>query len=377
MRIKHLELKNYRNYFDISLEFEEKTIIFTGNNGQGKTNILESIYYLSSGRSHKSMAQDELLNWESDFFLIRAILEDAQEDRLIEIQARKDNGLKIKIDGVLLKKKSSFTSLVDTVIFSPEDLVIVKGAPANRRNFIDDIIEKTDASFADLRYKYQKILAQRNRLLKSACDISVLKKNRTFDVWNENMINTGIKIMQKRLETLDVLREKFSANMDKFFEGAKTELQYLFSWQKEQRSDFPDDLQETYRESLCKSLSKDIILKNTAIGPHRDDIILLLNGRPIKNFGSQGQQRAASISLKLSELSILKEKNKKMPILLLDDALSELDENRKRFLLELINEKAQTFITAANVHYIDALDGIKKQLFFIKDNQITHGDTFI
>ena len=374
MRIKHLELKNYRNYFDVSLDFTEKTIIFTGNNGQGKTNILESIYYLSSGRSHKSTAQNEILNWESDYFLIRAVLEDKEDDRLIEIQARKDNDIKIKIDGVLLKKKSAFTSLVDTVIFSPEDLVLVKGPPANRRNFMDDMIEKTDRSFAELRYKYQKIIAQRNSMLKSAFDAAALRKNRTFDIWNENIIKTGLQIIQRRLEMLDILQKKCAVHMDMFFKGAQTEMHYLFSWQKDQDSvSFSNDLEKAYRESLSKSLSREIILKNTLIGPHRDDILLFFNGRQIKNYGSQGQQRAASISLKLAELAILEEKNKRLPILLLDDALSELDESRKQFLLALISDKAQTFITAANVKYIGALDGIEKQCFLIKDNHVYHG----
>jgi DNA replication and repair protein RecF len=298
------------------------------------------------------------------------------DERLIEIQANKENDIKIKIDGLLLKKKSSFTSLVDTVIFSPEDLVIVKGPPAGRRDFIDDLIEKTDRSFAQLRYKYQKILAQRNSLLKSASDVSSLKKNHTFDVWNENIADTGIKIIQKRLHMLKILKERFSENMERLFEGTNTDIEYRLSWQKEENNLFsPDELGSVYRENLLKNISKDLILKSTAIGPHRDDMIVFFNSRQIKSYGSQGQQRAASISLKLCELSILKEKNKRMPILLLDDALSELDENRKRFLLELINKKAQTFITAANVNYIKALDGIKKQLFFIKDNNIYEGKT--
>jgi DNA replication and repair protein RecF len=368
MRLSRLELKNYRNYTDVSLDFEEETTIFTGNNGQGKTNLLESIYYLSSGRSHKHASQNELARWGSDFFLIRAYLKDGGSDRLVEIQSRKEGDLKVKVDGVLFKNKSAFTSLLDTVVFSPEDLSIIKGSPSLRRDFLDEAIEKADSTFSDTRSRYQKVLAQRNSLIKRTTEPSHLKRSRIFEVWNENMVETGIKIIVKRKKMLQRLEKRYQENMKMFFEGSDNRLRYMLSWKEDASS--LEELESKYRQNLFKNLEKDLILKSTSIGPHRDDICIMFEGRPIREYGSQGQQRSSAISLKLSELHVLKELKERMPVLLLDDALSELDEKRKDLLLGLIGGKAQTFITTANISYLKGLEGISSKLFLIKDNEV-------
>jgi len=413
MFLKHLELKNFRNYTDISLDLSFGLILFLGGNGAGKTNLLESVYYLSNGKSHRSANQNDLINHGSEYCVIRGIIESEGEDRLIEIQINNDNSVKIKLNKVFIKNKSGFTSKLATVIFSPDDLRIIKSSPFYRRNYLDDILEKIDKDFTGLRLKYQKILNQRNTLIKSIYGANISGSNGTLEIWDEKLVETGALIIKKRLDLLNLVKKRFESYMNYFFKNMQPELVYVLSWEKLNSNsgvflnDSPDGknfsenfpnsflqkeavklsgdnpeqtisdvvdfnlIKKSFEEKLIHYFKKDCILKTTTVGPHRDDFAIFLNERDIRNFGSQGQQRIAAICLKLAELDIFAKNIDEKPMLLLDDVLSELDLERKHLLLKLIGSSFQTFISAANFNYLKDMDLKYCEKFLVKDNNIT------
>lgn len=392
MYLEKLELRNYRNYEHVSLEFGTDSVLILGDNGQGKTNLLESIYFLSTGKSHRTQDHSELINWNADYSILRAVI---KGPHLLEIELRKDAGIKIRIDKTYRKRKKDFVFLLPAVIFSPDDLKIVKESPSNRRDFLDEVLEKVDPLYSYIKSRYQKVLLQRKSLLKSLGDISQLKNPRissTFETWNERLVNYGVKIIEKRVSLIRMIRDKFREYVSYFFGIEKSDIIYLLSWEREAGLDyqgenyynFPADggfedgsfgnftsnsssgsryeldkeikeIKERYFSRLEENLYKDLMFKTTSIGPHRDDFVILLGGRDLRIFGSQGQQRIATLSLKLCEVFLVEEKTSRTPVLLLDDVLSELDLERKKLLMEIVGHKFQTFVTTANINSIEGL----------------------
>lgn len=382
MYLKKLELKNYRNYGSVSLNFDKNTVLILGDNGNGKTNLLESIYYLSTGRSHRTFSQDEIIKWGSDCSIIRALVSSDKsdvKDCLIEIEIRRENGIRIRVDEIYCSKKSDFVSILPSIIFSPDDLRIVKSGPLERRNFLDSILERIDKQYSGQRLQYNKILTQRNSLIKSICGESKDVAGSTLEVWNENMVKYGAGLIKKRYKLLRDFREEYMSYMNSFFKGADADLFYVFSWDRQdntydtagRENDYAEcDFENIFKSKLKQSLKKDLIYKKTTIGPHRDDFVILLNGKNVRSFGSQGQQRVASISLKLCELGVLRKRFKADPVFLLDDIFSELDIERKKKLVKIIGSSLQTFVTATNISYFNKLDLEFGNKFLIKDNRI-------
>ncbi len=389
MYLKKLELKNYRNYTHVNLNFDKNTVLILGNNGNGKTNLLESIYYLSTGRSHRTYSQDEIINWGSDYSKVKALVGSEKEDepdRFIEIELQKGNDIKIKVDKISRRKKSDFISILPSVIFSPDDLKIVKSGPMDRRNFLDSILEKIDPLYYRQRLQYQKILTQRSSLIKSFNIKTDAGSNSTLDVWDDNIVKYGADIIKKRYDLLAEFAALFKNYISSFFKGVKVDINYIFSWDRgygpDDLADYkdkkdpvmenlgPDDIRTIFHRELKRSLEKDLLYKTTMVGPHRDDFMILLDGRNIRFFGSQGQQRIAAISLRLCELDILRKKIKKDPVLLLDDVFSELDIERKKILVKAVSDKFQTFVTTTNISYLDKLDLEFGSKFLVKDNRI-------
>ncbi|TET15161.1 MAG: DNA replication/repair protein RecF [Actinobacteria bacterium] len=387
--LKKLELKNYRNYSYVNLNFDKNTILILGNNGNGKTNLLESIYYLSTGRSHRTYSQDEIIKWGSDYSIIKALIGSEKNngiDHLIEIELRKENNIKIRVDKIYQRKKSDFISMLPSVIFSPDDLKIVKSGPSDRRNFLDSILEKLDWKYYRQRLQYQKILVQRSSLIKSISGRAGAASNSTLEVWNDNIVRYGTDIIEKRYRLLAEFRDEFRSYVNSFFKGVEVDLFYVFSWDRGDNLDeytdyfnaksykkenfIENNLKDIFYRKLIESLQKDLLYKTTTVGPHRDDFIILLNGKNIRSFGSQGQQRVASISLKLCELDILRKRIKKDPILLLDDVFSELDIERRKLLVKAVSDRFQTFVTTTNISYLDKLDLEFGNKLLIKDNKI-------
>jgi len=388
MYLNNLELLNFRNYKSVKLNFKNSTILIVGDNGQGKTNLLESIHYISSGKSHRTNDQDDLINWDSDYTILRASLGKSIEDtavsskQLIEIELRKKNNIKIRIDGVYYRKKSDFASIIPSVIFSPDDLRLIKAGPSSRRDFLDDILEKLQNKYAAQRLHYQKILNQRNSLLKSMISGEQTNGNSTMEAWDETLVHYGSEIIEKRRSLLVSVREKFIKYMNYFFDGIQADIFYIFSWDRSIQGasinlDNPINLQsgtikDIFNTKLKQGFKKDLLLKTTLVGPHRDDLLITINGKDLRSFGSQGQQRIASICLKFCEIHILEEELRTEPILLLDDVLSELDNDRRSKLIEIIKNKFQTFVTTTNISFLDKLDVDFENRFLVKNNKITY-----
>ncbi len=399
MYLENLKIKNFRNYEDQDLDFDKNTILIIGDNGKGKTNLLESIYYISAGKSHRTNKPEELIKWDDDFTVIRATVSDRSvagvpvsekhSKHLVEVQLGKNNSIKIKVDRVFHRKKSDFVSILPSVIFSPDDLRILKGGPSNRRNFLDGVIEKVQKNYQGLCIKYQKVLNQRNSLLKTIVDVDRASINPTLETWDENLVRYGSEIIHSRFQLLSGMQNMFSMLIRRFFPEVIARIFYIYSWERKNFGTNSNDLQaiesaeakntgdqdldhirKRFSQILRDNLANDLNYRSTMNGPHRDDFMVVFNGRDIKSFGSQGQQRVAAICLRLCELEILKEWLDKKPVLLLDDVLSELDAERAKLLLEIIDKKHQTFITTASPDIFSKADTGSIEKYKIENNKV-------
>lgn len=403
MYLEELQLKNFRNYSDVNLKFDRTAALFFGDNAQGKTNLLESIRYISSGKSHRVTNQDDLIGWGCEFALIRAQV----NGHLIELELRPGNILKIKVDKAYCRKKTDFISILPSVIFTPEDLKIIKDGPSNRRDLLDNILESIYPDYNSLKVQYQKILNQRNSLIKSISGTefsrgSISKEeinNPTLSAWDENLAKYGSEIMKKRHGLVSRIGPDFSRLMMEFFPEIEAGIFYIYSWNRKSaelvysETDMPDafpdlslccgkspqavpsveEIKQCFLSMLKQNLKKELSYRTTITGPHRDDFVILLNGKDIRSFGSQGQQRISAISLRLCEIEVIRESLKKDPVLLLDDILSELDFTREKIVLNLIKDKYQTFITTSNINYVSHIKEIEKdkiQELIVKDNNV-------
>lgn len=347
MVIQSLELSNFRNYSSLSIEFDKGTNILYGDNAQGKTNILEAIFLSATTKSHKSSKDKDIINFKEEEAHIRTCLEKEGIETKVDMHLRKSKTKGIAIDGVKIKKAAELLGILNVIFFSPEDLSIIKNGPGERRRFIDMELCQLDHFYLYNLNHYNKIVNQRNRLLKDLYLNPSLKE--TLNIWDMQLVSYGSKIIERRLGFVNQLNEIIS-EIHKGLSGNKEYLHIRYE---------PDVTIEEYENKILMSQEKDIKLKMTTVGPHRDDFSFLVtvideNGEKkeeaidIRKFGSQGQQRTAALSLKLSEIELVKKITKDTPVLLLDDVLSELDSNRQNYLLNSIGD-IQTIITCTGL----------------------------
>ena len=336
MIIKFLELDDYRNYEKLSIKFDKGINILYGDNAQGKTNILEAIYYLSTTRSHRGNKDREIIRFGCSESHIRALFNKNDVEYQIDIHLRKEKSKGIAVNGVKLKKAAELLGIANIIIFSPEDLSIIKNGPSERRNFVDSELCQLDKIYLYNLTNYNKIVNQRNNLLK---DIIIHPELRdTLEVWDTQLINIGNKIIERRKLFTDQLNE-IIVDIHKNISGGNEELKIIYD---------PNIDIEGFEEKLKRRRENDIRYKMTSVGPHRDDFIFKINDVDIKKYGSQGQQRTAALSLKLAEIKLVERLSGSMPILLLDDVLSELDSNRQNYLLNSIKD-IQTIVTCTGL----------------------------
>ncbi len=336
MIIKSLELADFRNYDNLHIDFSEGTNILYGDNAQGKTNILEAIYLSATTKSHKGSKDKDIVNFNKEEAHIRTCLEKDGIDVRIDMHLRKNKTKGIAIDGQKIKKASELLGILNVVFFSPEDLSIIKNGPAERRRFVDMELCQLDQFYLYNLNHYNKIVNQRNKLLKDMYLNPSLRE--TLNIWDSQLVSYGSKIIERRQLFVEQLNE-IIYDIHKKLSGGKEELTIKYE---------PDILIEDYEKALFSSQDKDVKLKQTTVGPHRDDFSFMVGDIDIRKFGSQGQQRTAALSLKLSEIELVKKMTKDNPILLLDDVLSELDSNRQNYLLSTIGE-IQTIITCTGL----------------------------
>ncbi len=336
MIIQSLELENFRNYGTLSVHFDSGTNILYGDNAQGKTNILEAVYLSATTKSHKGSKDKDLINFGSEEAHIRTyVMKDGLENR-VDMHLRKNKSKGIAINGQKIKKAADLLGLLNVVFFSPEDLSIIKNGPSERRRFVDMELCQLDSVYLHNLNHYNKIVNQRNRLLKDLYANPGLKD--TLFLWDSQLAAFGQKIIERRNTFISQLNE-IIYGLHLKLTGGKEELQIVYE---------PDVLALDFEEKLQKCQERDIRLKQTSIGPHRDDFSFAVGTVDIRKFGSQGQQRTAALSLKLAEIELVKKMTKDVPLLLLDDVLSELDSNRQNYLLNSIGE-LQTIITCTGL----------------------------
>ncbi len=336
MIIKSLELADYRNYKSLKLEFDRGTNILYGDNAQGKTNILESIFLAATTKSHKGSKDKEIINFEKEEAHIRTYLEKEGVETRVDMHLRKSGSKGIAVDGQKLKRAADLLGLCNVVFFSPEDLGIIKNGPSERRRFVDIELCQLESFYLYNLNHYNKIVNQRNKLLKDMYMNPDLKE--TLSIWDMQLVSFGSKIIERRKLFVDQLNE-ILYDIHKKLSGGKEEIKVIYE---------PDVLIEDFEKKLNYSQDKDIKLKMTSVGPHRDDFSFVIGNIDIRKYGSQGQQRTAALSLKLSEIELVKKIAKDTPVLLLDDVLSELDSNRQNYLLNSIGE-IQTIITCTGL----------------------------
>lgn len=336
MIIKSLELENFRNYGALAINFDSRTNILYGDNAQGKTNILEAVYLSATTKSHKGSKDKDIVNFAADESHIRTyVVKDGLEHR-VDMHLRKNKSKGIAINGQKIKKAADLLGLLKVVFFSPEDLSIIKNGPSERRRFVDMELCQLDSLYLHDLNNYTKIVNQRNKLLKELYFNPELKD--TLFVWDSQLVSYGSKVIERRTAFVEQLNEIIYGIHAKL-SGGKEELKIVYE---------PDVCLEDFEKKLESSRERDIKSKQTCIGPHRDDFSFMIKGVDIRKFGSQGQQRTAALSLKLSEIELVKKLSKDTPLLLLDDVLSELDSSRQNYLLNSIGN-IQTIITCTGL----------------------------
>ena len=361
MKINKIYAVNFRNYGACNLDFSSMINVFYGQNAQGKTNILEAIFYSAFGMSHRTFTEEDLLKLGCKEMAVGVEYDSfsgLHEIKIKKFQQLGRNKKEIFLDGAKVKPKEHYGSL-NAVMFSPEDLQLVKGEPSLRRRFFDMQIAQTDPIYYDLLVKYNRVVQQRNKLLKEIRDNE--GSSAQLQPWNKEFIALATAIAKKRqlaLEKLKVIAGEIYASItgNKEILTIKYELKANNGELLYPENDF-EDWEIFYTQKLAERERIDILRGNTGIGPHRDDIVLLLNEMSLKSFGSQGQQRSGALALKLSQLEYVRREIGEFPILLLDDVMSELDNSRRAQLLMFIDGKVQTFITVNDRELIPELAG--------------------
>ena len=353
MKLTNLQLQNFRNYESVQLEFTDGVHVFIGENAQGKTNLMESIYALAMTKSHRTTNDKELIGWNKEFATIKGTVEKTATKTNLELQFSK-KGKIAKVNYLEQKRLSSYLGNLNVILFAPENLTLVKGSPQNRRKFVDMELGQMSSLYLYDLVEYNRVLKQRNTYLKQ---LAIKKKqpDEYLEVLSEMLSELASKIVfyrldfMKQLEALAIpIHDQLSLGREKFSVSYQATIPL-------EDGLTPSQMKEIYIDQFKKNQTREADQATTLIGPHRDDLIFYLNEISVQTYGSQGQQRSTVLSLKLAEIELMKLSTGEYPLLLLDDVLSELDDDRQTHLIKAIENKVQTFITTTS------LDGIKQQ----------------
>ena len=360
MIIKSLDLLNFRNYESLHLELSEGTNIFYGDNAQGKTNILESLYMISTTKSHRGVKDRDLIRFGQEEAHIRTVLIKNDLDYQVDMHLKKSKSKGVAINRQKIRRASELIGLLHIVFFSPEDLSIVKDGPAQRRRFMDMELCQLDKSYLHDLSQYNKAVEQRNKLLKDVWQFPQLAD--TLDVWDDQLATYGSRIITRRKEFIEELAQIVGSIHEKLSGGRE---RLVISYE-------PNSTAEELASDLRKSREKDKMTKNTNAGPHRDDFSFVGNDIDLRRFGSQGQQRTCALSLKLSEIELVTRLIGEKPVLMLDDVLSELDSRRQNYLMNTIGG-IQTLITCTGLdEFVNNRFEID-QVYHIENGQVAGG----
>lgn len=371
MRIDEISLQNYRNYEKINLKFNKNINIIIGDNAKGKTNILESIYFLSITKSYRTNEDINLINHGKNFFKIKGKIHDQRLVKKLEIDF--SNKKKIFLNGKEVKKLSNYIGIFNVIMISPEDIEVIKGSPQIRRNLINIELSQISKEYIEIYNEYNKLLKMRNDYLK-ILQTNSIADFRYLDIITDKLVERAIFIYQSRKKIIDFINDKITDIYNNIISIDGLKIKYV------PNIDLVDYDSETLRKKIkhtfYKNKQKEITLGMTVYGPHRDDFEFCIENNNIKYFGSQGQQKIAVIAFKLAFLQLLEEQLGKTPVLLLDDVFSELDKKRKNKLIEYINDAGQVIITTNDIRDINKKKIKSSKIFEIKDKKIVEkGDS--
>lgn len=359
MFIKKLMLINYRNYKELNVDFGKHVNVFMGDNAQGKTNILEAIYYCGFAKSHRTSRDKELINWNGDGAYISLSVGKERLDKKIDINILKNGKKAIKVNSIKINKIGELFGNFNVVMFSPEDLKIIKDSPGIRRKFIDMELCQLNKKYYYNLVQYNKVLNERNIVLKNR-NLS----DEMLDIYDLQLAAYGEYIIKQRIDYINKLNF-YGVKIHKDITLGKEDIEFKYQSTIKKL----DDIQNNFYELLRKNRKRDIEKGISTIGPHRDDFSIFINKIETKNYGSQGQQRTAVLTMKFSSLQIIKQITGEYPILLLDDVLSELDFNRKKYILSTIGE-IQTIITCTGISDIDEYLDSSSKIFKVNDGKV-------
>lgn len=345
MKIRSLELNNYRNYQNQQIYFGDNINVLVGKNAQGKTNMLEGVFLCAIGRSPRTTKDKDLIKWGASFSKITLELQKTTGDKKIEVYLFNNQNKAIKINSFPIKRMGELMGELNAVYFSPDEMKLVKESPDERRRFMDIDLSQFDKNYFYNLNKYNLILNQRNKLLKSSYNNPKVIAD-TISIWNEQLASVGCKIIKSRLGLIESLK-KYASKCQEYLTDNKEALELTYTGFV---GESEDELKQKLIDGYNASFEKDLSLGYTTVGPHRDDIKILLNNIDVRHFGSQGQQRTVALALKLAELEVFNDNFGEYPVLLLDDVLSELDETRQLKLLNKI-QNIQTIITCTSFPY--------------------------
>lgn len=342
MLVKSIKLKNFRNYLDSEIFFEDGVNFIVGDNAQGKTNLIESIYICAMGKSFKNIKEKLLINFDKDFSSINLEYNTLAGKKFIDIFLSAQTKKTVKINKIPISKLTQLVGCLNVVLFSPDELKLVKEVPEDRRKFLDISISQFDKQYMFDLIRYNQILKQRNCIFKT--NYSRETKITQLNIWTPQLIEYAEKIIIKRINFLNKINLIANKIHKEIKENENLTINYSFLSDKTEKNNIKEYLTNLFNQNLDKELD----MQHTLFGPHRDDIIFKINDKDCKYFSSQGQQRTVALSLKLALMEIIYEYNKEYPVLLLDDVLSELDEKRQLKLLSLTS-KYQTLITTTSI----------------------------
>ncbi len=361
MHITSLTLDSFRNYDHEHIELCPSTNVFFGNNAQGKTNLLEAVYLFSNGRSHRAHSEGELVRFGKMRYLLRLSFSDSQREYDALMLGSKEGKKQIKINNVPITKLSMLMSYLNTVMFTPEDLSLVKGSPSSRRRFTDEAISQIYPKYLASLIGYHKTLAQKNSLLKNL-KYKGVPNDALLSVWNEQLSEFGSSVYKSRKEFLERL-DKIAQPIHSDISGESLSVRYCPGIRLSENG----DLKSEFYNTLEANQKREIELGSAQIGIQRDDFKVLINDNEARVFGSQGQQRTCVLSLKIAETEFIKKERGEYPVLLLDDIMSELDIHRRGYLWERITDK-QVLLTCTDTDILK--NGSNTKLFHIHDGKI-------
>lgn len=373
MKIKELALTNYRNYQELSLTFGDGLTIITGENAQGKTNLLEAIFLLSLAKSHRTNHDQELIQWEEELATLQATITTEHFEFPLELILNK-KGKIAKLNHIEQSKLSHFIGKFNVILFAPEDLQLIKGSPSLRRKFIDSELGQSHPVYLQELLSYQRILKQRNAYLKQYGRTSQFD-DIYFEILTEQLVEKATLVIKYRVKFIEEL-ERIAEPIHRDLSNQREQLKIIYqsSSSKLEYTDLKDieaQLLALFKQALNREKEQGI----TVYGPHRDDIIFYINDKKAQFFGSQGQQRTIVLSIKLAELELFHNMTGEYPVLLLDDVLSELDDNRQMILMSHIEDKVQTFLTTASIEGIKLHELKNADILYVEKGQISRGES--